>query len=150
MNHEYRRDDYLICTDKARLNLDVIHNFLKDSYWAKEIPYDIVKKSVENSYCFGVYKNDEQIGFARIVSDFATFAYLADVFILEEHQGKGLSKWLMECIMQDPNLQNLRTFSLATWDAHSLYEKFGFKKIDNPEKQMSISNINIYKEMNKK
>jgi GNAT superfamily N-acetyltransferase len=147
MKHEYQKDDFLISTDKTKLDLDLIHNFLKDSYWAKEIPFAIVKKSVDNSYCFGVYKNDVQIGFARIVSDFATFAYLADVFILEEYRGKGLSKWLMECIMQDSNLQNLRTFSLATWDAHTLYEKYGFKVIDKPERHMSISNIDIYKEM---
>ena len=149
MKYEYQKNDYLISTDKTKLDVELIHSFLKDSYWAREIPFEIVKKSVDNSYCFGVYKNDVQIGFARIVSDFATFAYLADVFILEEYRGKGLSKWLMECIMQDPNLQNLRTFSLATWDAHSLYEKYGFKAIERPERQMSISNFDIYKEMNK-
>ena len=123
MNLEYQKEDYLISTDQKKLNLKLIHEFLKDSYWAKEIPFEILKKSVQNSYCFGVYKDENQIGFARIVSDFATFAYLADVFVLEEHRGMGLSKWLMECIMKDPNLQNLRTFSLATWDAHGLYEK---------------------------
>ncbi len=150
MNLEFQKGDYLLSTDQKKLNLKVIHEFLKDSYWAKEIPFEIVKKSVKNSYCFGVYKSEEQIGFARIVSDFATFAYLADVFIIEEYRGKGLSKWLMECIMKDQNLQNLRTFSLATWDAHSLYEKYGFSKIKNPERQMSISNINIYRELAQK
>lgn len=134
----------LISTDKKLLQLDVIHAFLKESYWSKNIPIEIVKKGIENSLCFGVYKEHKQIGFARVISDYATFAYLADVFILEDYRGKGYSKELMKVIMNHEELQGLRRFMLCTKDAHELYKQFDFKKIDNPEGKMEIVKKNIY------
>ena|ERR1700739_1370236 len=137
--------DYSISTDKTKLQLDVVYNYLSvESYWAKNIPLETVKKSIEGSLCFGVYFKDKQVGFARVISDYATFAYLADVFILEPHRGKGLSKKLMVEIMKHPKLQGLRRFSLATRDAHSLYAQFGFKPLAKPESIMEIKFDNFY------
>lgn len=124
---EYRRGEFLISTDRNRLNLDVVHNFLTNCYWAKGIPREVVARSIEHSLCFGIYDGDaRQVGFARVVTDFATIAYLGDVFVLESHRGRGLSKWLMECITQHPALQNLRRWILLTRDAHRLYSRYGF------------------------
>jgi len=148
MNHEFRKEEYLISTNKELLQFDVIHGFLSTSYWSPEIPMDIVKRAAENSIAFGIYKDSgEQVGYARVVSDCATFAYLADVFVLETERGKGLSKWLMECILSLPELQNLRRWSLATRDAHSLYAQFGFTPLDNSDVMMQIARPNIYIEM---
>ena len=142
--------NYSISTDKKKLQLHVIHHYLaEESYWAKHIPLDIVKRSIENSFCFGIYFKDEQIGFARVITDHAIFAYLADVFILEVHRGKGLSKWLMEFIMNHPKLQGLRVLSLRTKDAHGLYTQFGFKPIEKPENYMEIKHDNFYEQKNK-
>jgi GNAT superfamily N-acetyltransferase len=142
---EYRRDEFLISTDRNRLSLDVIHEFLTNCYWAKGIPRDLVARSLENSLCFGMYEgNGPQVGFARVVSDFATVAYLGDVFVLESHRGRGLSKWLMECIMQHPALQNLRRWILLTRDAHGLYSKFGFTPVKSPERYMELHRPDIY------
>jgi GNAT superfamily N-acetyltransferase len=125
--YEARKDDYLICTDPSLLSLEVIHGYLSnESYWAKNIPRKVVEVSIANSLCFGLYSKKEQIGFARVVTDKATFAYLADVFILEAFQGRGLSKWLMEMIQSHPELQGLRRWMLGTRDAHGLYEQFGW------------------------
>ena len=137
--------DYSISTDKEKLQLTVIHHYLSvESYWAKHIPLEIVEQSIENSLCFGIYLKNEQIGFARVITDYASFGYLADVFILEAHRGKGLSKRLMEYIMAHPKLQGLRRFCLATRDAHSLYTQFGFKAIVKPENFMEIKHDNFY------
>jgi GNAT superfamily N-acetyltransferase len=150
MNHEFRKDGYIISTDQELLQFDVIHNFLKSSYWSPEVPMDIVKRAAAGSIAFGIYKDSgEQVGYARIISDCATFAYLADVFVLETERGKGLSKWLMETILQLPELQNLRRWGLATLDAHGLYAQFGFTPLDNPEVMMQIARPNIYVEMKK-
>jgi GNAT superfamily N-acetyltransferase len=150
MSHEFRKDGYIISTDKELLQFDVIHHFLKTSYWSPEIPMDVVKRAATGSIAFGIYKESgEQIGYARVISDFATFAYLADVFVLESERGKGLSKWLMECIRQLPELQNLRRWMLATRDAHGLYAQFGFTPLDNPDIMMQIARPNIYVEMNR-
>lgn len=137
-------NDYIFSTDKSRLDIKVIHDFLSSSYWAQNIPLEIVQRSIQNSLCFGVYHQNKQIGFARVISDYATFGYLADVFILEEHRGRGLSKKLMEHIMAHPQLQGLRRFFLATRDAHKLYEQFGFKAIQKPERIMEIVYTDIY------
>jgi len=134
-------DEYTISSDKDKLQIDVIHKFLSNSYWAKEIPISIVKKSIENSLCFGVYHQNIQIGFARIVTDFATFAYLADIFILENFRRKGLSKLLMKHIIEYPGLQKLRTWILKTKDAHDLYKKFGFDSPKFPEIIMELSGL---------
>lgn len=139
------KGEYSISTDKELLDLVLIHHFLsKESYWSKNIPLEIVQRSIENSLCFGVYTNQKMIGFGRVVSDFATFAYLGDVFILPGHRGKGLSKWLMETILQHPQLQGLRRFCLGTRDAHSLYERYGFKNLVRPENWLEIKHENIY------
>ena len=123
---DYKRDGYLINTDKTKLNIDIIHQYLsEESYWAQGRSMETVRKSIEHSLCFGVYAADQQVGFARVVTDYATFAWLADVFILESHRGLGLSKWLVECIVTHPDLQNLKNFLLATKDAHELYRKYG-------------------------
>jgi GNAT superfamily N-acetyltransferase len=141
---EYRRDDFLISTDQARLDLDVVHGFLTTSYWARGIPREVVAQSIANSLCFCVYEGGPQIGFARVVTDFATVAYLGDVFVLESYRGRGLSKWLMECIVQHPALQNLRRWILLTRDAHKLYSQFGFTPVKAPERYMEIHQPNIY------
>lgn len=145
-NVEHRRDNFLVSTDKSKLDLDVIHRFLTDSYWSPGIPRHIVEKAIENSLCFGVYDGNAQVGFARVVTDYATYAYLADVFILESHRGRGLSKWMMECVMAHPELQGLRRWMLATRDAHGLYSQFGFEHIEDASRLMHIARPNIYRE----
>ena len=135
---EWRRGEYLISTDKSRLNLELVHEFLKNSYWASGIPDDIVRRSIENSLVFGVYTGDEQVGFARVVTDYATFAYLADVFVLEAHRGRGLAKWMIEVITSHPRLQGFRRWMLATRDAHELYRRYGFAELERPEIFMEI------------
>jgi len=134
----------LLSTDRGRLELDTIHAFLSGSYWAKGIPREVVARSVENSLCFGVYKHDRQVGFARVISDFATFAYIADVFVLEAFRGQGLGKWMMEAILRHPRLQGLRRWSLVTRDAHSLYQPLGFTALKKPENYMELHNPNVY------
>jgi N-acetylglutamate synthase-like GNAT family acetyltransferase len=127
------------------MNLSVIHDFISSSYWAKDIPLATLKTAIENSLCFGVFTNEGvQVGFARMITDKATFAYLADVFILETHRGKGLSKWLMTVIMNHPQLQHLRRMCLATRDAHELYKQFGFQALANPQTFMEIWKPDIY------
>ncbi len=122
-----RNDGYTISTDQDKLDIEVIHQYLsKESYWAQNIPIEVVKRSIANSFCFGVYLHDKQIGFARMITDKATFGYLADVFILPEHRGKGLSKWLIATIHAHPELQGLRRWMLGTKDAHGLYKQFGW------------------------
>lgn len=124
---EIEKDGYTISTDAAKLDLTVIHQYLsRDSYWAQHIPLEVVERSIANSFCFGVYRNSRQVGFARLVTDKATFAYLADVFILPEHRGKGLSKWLLSVIHSHPEMQGLRRWLLGTKDAHDLYKQFGW------------------------
>jgi GNAT superfamily N-acetyltransferase len=134
---EFHRDGYTVSTDPARLDLDVIHGYLSRSYWASGRPREVIARSIEHSLCFGVYLADEQIGFARAITDRATFAYLADVFILEPYRGQGLGKWLVECILAHPELATVRTWLLMTYDAHSLYERFGFRALEQPERLMT-------------
>ncbi len=136
----------LVSTDKSKLDLAVIHGFLSQSYWAEGVPLEVIKKSIAHSLCFGVYDGDQQIGFARVISDFATFAYLADVFILESYRGRGLAKLLMREIMSHPELQGLRRFTLATKDAHDLYKQFGFTELVRPDRHMEIARPGIYKQ----
>ena len=137
---------YEISTDKERLDIDTVFHFLADqSYWAPGIPRDVVARSIENSLCFGVYHDTTQVGFARIVTDKATFALLADVFIVEAHRGKGLSKWLMREVIAHPDLQGLRRLLLLTSDAHSLYAQFGFSAIDNAWRFMEVLHPDVYK-----
>lgn len=136
---------FCISTDKTKLDVDSIHEFLSTkAYWALNIPKDKVQKTIQNSLCFGVYIDEKQIGFAKIISDFSTIAYLGDVFILEEYRGKGLSKWLIETIMAHPDLQGLRRWILLTGDAHGLYRQFGWTDIAEPSKWMELYNKNVY------
>lgn len=145
MLYEKTIDNYLISNDKTKLQIEVIHNYLSiDSYWAKNIPLPLLKKSIEGSYCFGVYFNEKQVGFARVITDSATFAYLADVFILEKHRGKGLSKQLMKFIMEFEVLKPIRRFMLATKDAQGLYKQFGFNQLLVPERIMEIKFFESY------
>lgn len=137
--------NYRISTHKEELDFRVIHEFIGQSYWASGIPKDVLETAIANSLCFGVFHNaGEQVGFARMVTDKATFAYLADVFILEPHRGKGLSKWLMQTILAHPDLQGLRRMALATRDAHTLYEQFGFRPLANPQTFMELWDPEVY------
>ena len=137
---EWRRGEYAISTDPARLDLDVIHGFLSRSYWAEGIPRQTVERSIEHSLPFGVYQRtgagERQVGFGRVISDRATFAYLADVFVLEELRGQGLGAWMIECMIAHPELQSLRRWALVTRDAHALYRKFGWLELAAPERHM--------------
>jgi len=156
---EQRRGEYVISTNPRRLDLDVIHGFLTNCYWAKGIPRDVVARSIEHSLCFGIYdeggeklprlakearRGAPQIGFARVISDFATFAYIGDVFVLESYRGRGLGKWMMECIMHHPALQGFRRWILATRDAHGLYSQFGFTQLKSPERYMELHQPSVY------
>lgn len=136
MSEHWQRGEYSISTNKAVLDLGVIHGFLDTSYWAAGRSIDTIRRSIEHSLPFGVYKGDQQVGFARVITDYATFAWIADVFILDEHQGRGLGKWLMEVIITHPELQGFRRWVLATKDAHELYRRFGFIELARPERWM--------------
>lgn len=143
--YELRRGSVLVSTDDARLDVDVIHGFLSTrSYWAEGIPRALVARSLKYSLNFGLYEDGRQLGFARVVTDRATYGYLADVFVLEGHRGRGLSVLLMEAVMGHPDLQGLRRFGLATRDAHDLYRKFGFETLAAPERFMEIAHPGLY------
>lgn len=141
---EYRKGEFLISTARERMDLDVIHQFLTNCYWAKGIPREVVARSIANSLCFGLFVSGRQIGFARAISDYATYAYIGDVFILEPYRGRGLGHWLMQCVMDHPSLQGLRRWSLVTQDAHGLYEKFGFTPLKAPQNYMELHNPDVY------
>lgn len=145
--YEFQKDDFIISTDKSKLDIDVIHDYLsKDSYWAENVPRDIIERSILNCLSFGIYHHQKQIGFARVITDFATYGYLGDVFVLTTYRGQGLSKWLMDCIFnQIPELQGFRRWSLATADAHGLYQQFGFTALARPERMMEKINFTKYK-----
>jgi GNAT superfamily N-acetyltransferase len=139
-----RRGEYTITTDMNILDLEAIHDFLTHSYWSPGVPIEIVERAIANSLCFGLFHGQYQVGFARVITDKATFAYLADVYVLESHRGQGLSKWLLEVIQGHENLQGLRRFMLATRDAHGLYAQFGFAALANPSRMMEILNADAY------
>ena len=141
---ESRRNDYLISTDPSRLDVAAIHAYLTRSYWCPGIPREVVEKSIRNSLCFGLYYSGAQVGLARVITDQATYAYLCDVYILEEHRGHGLGKWLMQTVLSHPSLQGLRRFTLATRDAHGLYEQFGFRTLAEPQRHMELLAANPY------
>lgn len=135
---------YEITNDRSRLDIDAIHAFLAQSYWSPGIPKAVVERAIANSVCFGVFHAGRQVGFARVVTDKATFAYLADVYILEAHRGKGLAGRIMAAVKRHPDLQGLRRMLLATRDAHGLYAKYGFRPLASPERMMEIHNPNAY------
>jgi GNAT superfamily N-acetyltransferase len=138
MAEEWCRDNYLISTDPSLLDMGVVHGFLQRSYWAADRPLETVRRSVEHSLSFGLYQVEDrrQVGFARVVTDFATFAWLCDVFIDEAHRGQGLGVWLMETVVGHPRLQGLRMWLLGTRNAHSLYQKVGFEPLGRLERWM--------------
>ena len=144
MHLHWRRAEFEISTDPARIDLAVVHAFLTSSYWAAGIPLETVERSIRNSLCFGIYTGNRQVGFARVITDRATFAYLGDVFVLPEYRGQGLAKWMMECIVAHPELQGLRRWSLLTRDAHELYSQFGFTELKSPQRWMERHNAEIY------
>ena len=144
--YEVREADVLISDEPARLDRALIHRFLSErSYWAKGVPREVVDRAIDHSLCFGIFEAGQQVGFARVVTDHATFAWLADVFVMEERRGHGLSKRLMTAIVGHPALQGLRRFMLATLDAHGLYEQFGFAAVKDAERIMEIHRPNVYK-----
>lgn len=142
---DVHKGEFTISTDKSRLDIGVIHKFLsEDSYWAANRTREKTQIAIENSICFGLYHGDRQIGFARVVSDKATFAYIGDVFVLSEYRGKGLSKWLMQMIDEHPELQGLRRWVLATRDAHGLYAQYEFAELRHPERWMEKTAPDAY------
>lgn len=135
---EWHKGSFSISTDKEKLDRQMVHEFLHNSYWAKGIPREVLDRSIENALCFGLYEGEQQIGFARIITDYATFAYVSDVFVIESYRGHGLATWLMEVILAHPQLQGLRRWMLATADAHGLYRKVGFTEVSKPERLLEI------------
>ncbi|GCE24791.1 N-acetyltransferase [Dictyobacter alpinus] len=144
MAHEWKRDNYIISTDKKRLDIEVIHNFLTTSYWSPGIPRETIERALEHSLAFGLYAGDQQIGLARLITDYATFAYLADVFVLDAFRGQGLGKWLIQVVTNHPELQGLRRWVLFTKDAHGLYEQANFTPARYPERLMEKLDVDIY------
>ena len=141
---EWTNGEFKVTCDPEKQDVDVIHGFLSQSYWARGIPKETVTRSLRSSLCFALLYGGKQIGFARVISDFATIAYLGDVFVLPDHRGRGLSKWLMRCVTLHPDLQGLRRWILATSDAHGLYQQFGFTALANPHLFMERQTANVY------
>ena len=138
-------DQYQVSTDPQRLDVTFIHDFLRASYWAQDIPREVVERSIRNSLCCGAYQGERQVGFGRLVTDRATFAYLADVFVAPAHRGHGVSKQLVRALLEHPDLRGVRRILLATRDAHGLYEQFGFRPLRNPEQFMTIHRPDVYR-----
>ncbi len=147
MSQNMFSDEYIITTDVRRFDLNAIHAFLSRTYWSPGIPLAVFEKAVENSLSFGILHGQEQVGFGRVVTDRATFAYLADVYVVEAHRGRGLSKRLLQAIDAHGDLQGLRRFLLATKDAHGLYAQFGFQELSNPSRMMERWNPNAYNQV---
>ena len=143
---QYERPPYTISTDPERLEVAAIQRYLATSYWAEDIPIEVVRRSIQGSLCFGLYGPGGQVGLVRVITDRATFAYLCDVYVLEEHQGKGLGRWLLDCVMASPQLQGLRRWMLVTRNAHGLYRPAGFGVTAHPESVMEIVHHGLYKE----
>ncbi len=145
MHYEITKGEFSISTAQDRLDIEMIHRFLsEESYWSKHIPKETVEAYIPNSLCFGVYKGEEQLGFARLITDYTTFAYLGDVFILPSHRGQGLGKWLMESMLNHPQMQSLRRWLLFTEDAHGLYSQYGFVALPRVERAMAKINFTAY------
>lgn len=141
---DWTKGEFLVSCDPEKQNLKVIHEFLSNSYWSKGIPVDTVERSLRESLCFSLFHGDAQVGFARVISDYATIAYLGDVFVLPEYRGRGLSKWLMDCVVSHPDLQGMRRWILATADAHGLYEQYGFTPLQQPDVFMERHDPKVY------
>jgi GNAT superfamily N-acetyltransferase len=142
---EWDKGDYTISTDRERIDVETVHRYLNaESYWAAGIPLDVVIRSIEHSLCFGLYKGAQQTGFARVITDYATFGYLADVFVLEPHRGRGRSKWIISVIRNHPDLLGFRRWMLATRDAHGLYTQFGFTPLSSADRLMEVLDNDVY------
>lgn len=137
---------YQISTDTSQFDVALIHEFLGSTYWARNIPRDVVERSIKHSLCFGAFVDGQQVGFARVITDYATFGYIADVFVVPAHRGRGVSKLILRAILQHPQLQGLRRLMLATQDAHRLYAQFGFEPLANPERFVTIHKPNAYQQ----
>ncbi len=146
MFETFQRGEYSISTDPTRLDVEAIHSYLARAYWCEGIPRRTLERAIANSLCFGLFQGKDQVGLARVITDSATYAYLCDVYVLEDHRGKGLGKWLMECVLAHPACPGLRRFSLATRDAHGLYRQFGFRELSKPESMMEILRPDIYRQ----
>ncbi len=143
---EEHRGNFTVTSDLSRMDLNVVHGYLSRAYWCEGLPRETLEQAMRSSICFGVFEGEKQVGFARVVSDRTTFAYVCDVFVLESHQGKGLGTWLMQCVVRHPELQGLRRWHLTTRDAHSLYRKVGFTLLSKPERHMEVFTPDIYKQ----
>ncbi len=143
---EEHRGDFMVTTDLSRMDMNVVYGYFSRAYWCEGLPRETLERAMQNSLCFGVLEGEKQVGFARVVSDRTTFAYVCDVFVLESHQGRGLGTWLMQCVVRHPELQGLRRWHLTTRDAHSLYRKVGFTLLSKPERHMEVFTPDIYKQ----
>jgi GNAT superfamily N-acetyltransferase len=144
MHRRWTRDAFAVSCDPADQDVDVIHAFLVESYWAKGVPRETVARSIRGSLCFALLDGSRQVGFARVISDRATIAYLGDVFVLPDYRGRGLGTWLVECVLAHPELQGMRRWMLGTRDAHGLYQKLGFTPLARPDRVMEIRNADVY------
>jgi GNAT superfamily N-acetyltransferase len=145
MHRSETREPYRLSTDPSQLDLQAVHGFLSTSYWSTGLPFEVLQRAVAGSLCTGLFHGAQQVGFARVVTDRATFAYLADVYVLEAHRGQGLSKWLVGFLLDDPQLQGLRRVLLATRDAHGLYTRFGFRPLSAPDRLMEVFRPDVYR-----
>ena len=143
---QQRRGDYTVSTDPALLDLDAVYRYLSRAYWCEDIPRETLERAVRNSLCFSLFEGDKQIGLTRVVTDYTTFAYLCDVYVLESHQAKGLGTWMIQCVRQHPELQGLRRWHLTTRDAHALYCKVGFVPLSKPERHMEVFTYDMYRQ----
>ena len=141
---EWIRDAYVVSTDRRKLDIDLVHDYLASTYWAAGMPREVLERGIANSLTFGIYHHGRQVGFARVITDLATYAYLSDVFVVESQRGRGLSKWLMECILAHPDLQGLRRFALFTRDAQGLYERYGFGPVRGKSTYLERWEPNVY------
>src|SRR6202049_4055734 len=141
---EHRKGEFTVSTDRGLIDMDVVHGFLTQCYWAKGIPRDVVARSIENSLCFGLYADGQEVGVARVITDYATYAYIGGVFVLESFRARGLGKWLMECVMKHPRLQGLRRWSVVTSDAHGLCSQVGFTPLKKPRNYMELHRPDVY------
>jgi|SRR5215469_13884319 GNAT superfamily N-acetyltransferase len=142
---EQKRGEYSVTSDRARVDFEAVYGYLSRAYWCEDIPRETLARALRNSLCFSLFEGDKQIGLVRVITDYTTFAYLCDVFVLESHQGKGLGTWMMQCVMQHPDLQGLRRWHLTTRDAHALYRKVGFVPLSKPERHMELHVPDMYK-----
>jgi predicted GNAT family acetyltransferase len=145
MTHEWTKDGIVASDDPARIDMETVYGFLRTAYWSTGIPRETVEKSIRHSLAMGLYDGERMIGFARVITDYATFAYVGDVFVLDAWRGRGLATWLTECLVGHPELQGMRRWILATRDAHNVYARVGFKPLANPQTMMTIHDPDIYK-----